>query len=181
MQDPYSVLGVSRDASEEEIKQAYRKLAKQYHPDLHPNDEQAAKKMAEINAAYEQIQNPSQYTNTYSQDSNNQQAYNQNQYQYRQNNYQNASNQSFRNQYQNSYRDFNTFFFGSPFGFGYSNMNRRYVRRRNPFIYILIFYFIMQMLWAIIGGLFTSPDYNDPYFNNQQQTEQYSENDWTQL
>lgn len=56
--DPYKVLGVSRDASDEEIKKAYRRLAKQYHPDLNPGDEAAARKMKEINAAYEQIKNP---------------------------------------------------------------------------------------------------------------------------
>ena len=56
--DPYRVLGVSPDASDEEIKKAYRKLAKKYHPDLNPGDEAAAKKMQEINAAYEQIKNP---------------------------------------------------------------------------------------------------------------------------
>ena len=58
MTDPYAVLGVSRDASEDEIKSAYRKLAKQYHPDLHPGDEECARKMNEINAAYEAIKNP---------------------------------------------------------------------------------------------------------------------------
>lgn len=56
--DPYKVLGVSPDASDDEIKAAYRRLAKQYHPDLHPGDKQAAEKMNEINAAYEQIKNP---------------------------------------------------------------------------------------------------------------------------
>ena len=56
--DPYKVLGVSPDASDEEIKRAYRKLAKQYHPDLNPGDEVAAKKMQQINAAYDQIKNP---------------------------------------------------------------------------------------------------------------------------
>ncbi len=58
MKDPYEVLGVSRNASEDEIKSAYRKLAKRYHPDLHPGDEECAKKMNEINAAYEAIKNP---------------------------------------------------------------------------------------------------------------------------
>ena len=58
MDDPYKVLGVSPNASDEEIKQAYRRLAKKYHPDLNPGDEVAAKKMQEINAAYEKIKNP---------------------------------------------------------------------------------------------------------------------------
>lgn len=56
--DPYKILGVSPDASDDEIKRAYRKLAKQYHPDLNPGDKEAAKKMQQINAAYEQIKNP---------------------------------------------------------------------------------------------------------------------------
>ena len=56
--DPYKVLGVSRDATDEEIKQAYRRLAKKYHPDLNPGDKEAARRMQEVNAAYEQIKNP---------------------------------------------------------------------------------------------------------------------------
>ena len=56
--DPYKVLGVSPDASDDEIKRAYRKLAKKYHPDVNPGDQEAARKMQEINAAYEQIKNP---------------------------------------------------------------------------------------------------------------------------
>ncbi len=59
--DPYSVLGVPSGASKEEVTKAYRKLAKKYHPDLNPGDEQAAKKMAEINAAYDSIMNGTPY------------------------------------------------------------------------------------------------------------------------
>ncbi len=60
--DPYRVLGVSRDASDEEIKAAYRRLAKQYHPDRNPGDQEAARKMQEVNDAYDQIKNPEKYT-----------------------------------------------------------------------------------------------------------------------
>lgn len=56
--DPYKILGVSRDATDEEIKRAYRQLAKKYHPDRNPGDAEAAKKMQQVNAAYEQIKNP---------------------------------------------------------------------------------------------------------------------------
>ena len=56
--DPYQVLGVSPGASDEEIKQAYRRLAKKYHPDRNPGDAEAARQMQRVNAAYEQIKNP---------------------------------------------------------------------------------------------------------------------------
>ena len=54
-QDPYKVLGVAPDASDEEIKKAYRDLAKKYHPDMNPGDAKAAEKMNEINDAYDRI------------------------------------------------------------------------------------------------------------------------------
>lgn len=57
VQDPYKVLGVSPDASDEEIKRAYRELTKKYHPDLNPGDQKAADMMNDINVAYDQIKN----------------------------------------------------------------------------------------------------------------------------
>ena len=58
MNDPYSVLGVSSNASDEEIKRAYRELARKYHPDNYQNNplaDLAEEKMKEINEAYDAI------------------------------------------------------------------------------------------------------------------------------
>jgi len=78
MKDPYSVLGVSQSASDEEVKKAYRELARKYHPDNYQNNplaDLAEEKMKEINEAYDVItkqrsgsysghqQNPSGYRN----------------------------------------------------------------------------------------------------------------------
>lgn len=60
MTDPYKVLGVSPDASDDEIKKAYRALARKYHPDKYRDSDLAdlaSDKMKEVNAAYEEIQN----------------------------------------------------------------------------------------------------------------------------
>ena len=60
MKDPYSILGISSDATDEEVKNAYRNLARKYHPDNYGDDnplkELANEKMQEINSAYDEIQ-----------------------------------------------------------------------------------------------------------------------------
>ncbi len=70
IRNPYEVLGVSQNATPEEIKKAYRKKVKQYHPDLHPGDATATQKMNEVNEAYDMLTNPEKYRraqqNTYS-------------------------------------------------------------------------------------------------------------------
>jgi curved DNA-binding protein len=56
--DYYKALGITKSATEAEIKKAYRKLARKYHPDLNPNDKEAEKKFKEINEANEVLSNP---------------------------------------------------------------------------------------------------------------------------
>src|SRR5690349_16031154 len=56
--DYYKILGLDKNASADDIKKAYRKLARQYHPDLNPNDKEAHKKFQQINEANEVLSDP---------------------------------------------------------------------------------------------------------------------------
>lgn len=110
--DPYSLLGIGKDASKEEIKKAYRKKAKEYHPDLHPNDPKAAEKMNEINEAYDMLCNPEKYQRQ-EQSNNGYRGY-QGQSTYGQNTYRGYGN----NQSNGGYGGFGGFDFEDLFGFG---------------------------------------------------------------
>lgn len=65
-QDYYSILGVSKTVDQKELKKAYRRLARKYHPDLHPGDQKAAmeKKFQELNEAYEVLGDETSRKNT---------------------------------------------------------------------------------------------------------------------
>lgn len=134
IQDPYAVLGVSPNATEDEIKNAYRRLAKKYHPDLNPGDAAAAARMNEINEAYEQIKNP----------------------QARQTNY--SYNPYGSNQQRPNAQDPFEAWGGFPFGWtvytNYSQHNQ-HRRRRGGSILLKLFvgYLVLQLLLTIFGTL----------------------------
>lgn len=109
--DPYKILEVDKNASKEEIKKAYYKIAKKYHPDLHPNDPVAAKKMTEANEAYDMLMHPDKYANKSSSTTNQ--------------SYGDTSNYQQNYQYQNHNTNYDAygFDFESFFGFNYTTRN----------------------------------------------------------
>lgn len=141
MDDPYKVLGLQQGASEDEVKSAYRRLAKKYHPDLNPGNEEAARKMNEINAAYDQIKNPQSYTNT-------------NPY----------GGYGSTNPYgdagaQYGYSPFDNFYSQGPFSF-----HTVTIRPGKIFVRFIIIYIVLQILFRLLfGSLYTSeiPEQDD--------------------
>src|SRR3712207_5877342 len=61
--DPYELLGVSREASGEDVRRAYRRLARKHHPDANPDDPRAEERFKEIQQAYEVLSNPEKRRN----------------------------------------------------------------------------------------------------------------------
>lgn len=180
--DPYQVLGVSPNASEDEIRQAYRRLAKKYHPDLNPGDKTAAQKMNEVNAAYDAIKNPQAYRQQQAQ----QQAKQQEREQYRQAGQQtydpfsdpfgfwgaqgqgDGQQSSWQQTDQNGWQ---TWYYrtgsdqdeGDQPG-GYRWTYHRTRRRGNFLVRLLGIYLVIQMLAALFGSCgYRSAYYYDPY------------------
>lgn len=121
--DPYKILGVSPEASQEEIKKAYRKKAKEYHPDLHPDDPNANRKMNDVNTAYDILMNPDKYAARRAQQQQQQQ-----QQQYYNTGYGRGYDYSGQQRSSNTYRgsggwqtDFDDFNFEDLFGFGFGD------------------------------------------------------------
>ena len=108
VKDPYEILGVDRNASKDDIKRAYRQKTKENHPDLHPDDPNANKKMADINEAYDMLMNPEKYANRQNTNPNSGSSYQQQGYQQ---NYRQQGNPGWNG-------DFYGFGFDDFFGFG---------------------------------------------------------------
>ena len=157
--DPYTVLGVDRNASEEEIKKAYRALAKKYHPDANPNNPEAAEKMKEINAAYDQIQNPS--------------AYQQQTYYNNYNNYSNYAN-SGNNQQFYGFTDFEDLFknMANNGGFYY----KRVTPRRFSLFRLIIAFIILNFLINSCSVLF-NPFYYSNYYDGYYRSNGYDQSE----
>lgn len=149
MTDPYQLLGVSPDASEEEVTKAYRALARRYHPDIHPNDKEAERKMKDINAAYEQIKNIKSGKAQYS----------------RQTGYTEAPQGAGA---QGGFYGFGPFgpFYGS-YGFG-NEQNRQSTGRSRRFSFgrLLLLIILLRIVLSLFYSCFYSPyPYGYPYYS----------------
>ena len=150
MQDPYAVLGVNRDADAETIRQAYRRLAKQYHPDLNPGDAYAARRMNEINEAYDLLKNPEALHQ--------QQARQQYRQTYRQNSYDPFA------AYQSQSRSYEQPTDASQSDYRYQ---QSYHSSRSPFGFVgklILIYMVIELLFSMLGGcmaLLRQPVYRD--------------------
>lgn len=162
--NPYTVLGVSETATDEEIRAAYRTLAKKYHPDLNPNDPEAARRMNDINIAYDQIKSADKREQYRASQTQQQQTYYQQSY--------------YANPFENYYKTGSGYYGGSytggsggdnnepPFGwssvFDESNRRRVYTTRVRPFrILSIILTFVLFSMFArcVLYSCLISPLY----------------------
>jgi len=161
--DPYAVLGVPHDADEEQIRQAYRRLAKKYHPDLNPGDAAAAQHMNEVNAAYDQIKNPEAYRQQQQQTYYQQQARQQYQQRSQYDPFRAWSSQGSDSSQNGSYDPFSDFVHAWAESAGQQNTSSQdeegyhwvfhRTRRRGGLLWrILSIYFIIQLLVTLFGS-----------------------------
>lgn len=186
--DPYQVLGVPHNASEDEIRQAYRRLAKKYHPDLNPGDAQAAQKMNEVNEAYDLLKNPQAYQQQRAQQQAQQQARQAYQQRQQQGYYDPFDPFGFyggqsRSQDSSEQPQYHYYYYSSGDDSSRQQYQWNYRRtRRSPFgIFgkILAVYFIFQIFFALFGGCSyrSNPYYGYGYYDygsNSSTSESYS-------
>ena len=165
--DPYRVLGVSRDATPEQIKSAYRRRSKECHPDLHPDDPDASRKMNDVNEAYDMLTHPEKYAARQAS-----RASQSGSYSYYSNGSYNGQNASYERNYgqQGSYQgpggwssDFGDFdFFDMFFGGGSSSVNTDPVHESSdsPEIYAAIEYINRHGYQDAVRSLVKVPSFN---------------------